>query len=230
MRIVSANVQHGVPDPRGRPDLLAVGPVLRALGADVVALQELDRWRCRTRLVHQGRQIAGALDGELVWARAKHWLLMAQGNALVVRGTVLAQELVTLPGPGERRVAALARVSLADGEWSVGCTHLSLHAPTAVEQLRSALQALDRLPPPWVLAGDLNLEPAAVAAVATDMGYQPLSGPATVDARSVPRRRLDHVLVRGGSFESGGVAKLPVSDHLAVWAELSRTSAVGSSW
>ena len=220
MRIVTANLQHGHRPP-GRPALAAAVPALRALGADVWALQELDRGRRRTRWRHQGEQLAAALDGELLWARAKHWCWAAQGNALVVRGTIADADTVVLPGPGERRVVAVATVVLADGAWSVACTHLSLHGPTARQQLGAALGVLGERPPPRVLVGDLNLVPAAVAPLVDDAGYRLLDGPATVDARAVPSRRLDHVVVQGATFGDSGVTALPVSDHLAAWADLS---------
>lgn len=220
MRIVSANVQHGRPDPPGRPALGSAMPVLRALGPDVCALQELDRGRWRTRWRHQGDEVAAALDGVLVWAPAKRRWWAAQGNALVVRGSVAEQEVLELPGSGERRTAAVAEVGLAGARWTVACTHLSLDVPTARRQLALLLAALGEHPAPRVLAGDLNLESHEVGPLAEAAGYRWLPGAPTVDARAVPRRRLDHVLVQAAVLGAGGVAKLPVSDHLAVWADV----------
>ena len=70
VRIVSWNLQHGVPDPVARPALARAVPPLRELVGDVYALQELDRGRVRTRFAHQAADLAEALEGELVWARA----------------------------------------------------------------------------------------------------------------------------------------------------------------
>jgi endonuclease/exonuclease/phosphatase family metal-dependent hydrolase len=221
VRVVSANLQHGVPDPVGPPDLsLAVGP-LRDLAADVYAFQELDHLRWRTRLAHQGRALAAALDGELLWARAKHWLWAAQGNALVVRGELVAREVRPLPGPDELRSVAIAEVVVAGGRWSVAGTHLSLDRTAATAQLRAVVEALADRPAPRVVLGDLNLRPERVAPVAEELGYQLVDGPFTINARTGLNRRLDHVLVDGASIDASGVEKLPVSDHLAVWADLS---------
>lgn len=220
MRVVTSNVQHGVPDPVGRPALRrAIGP-LRSLEADVYAFQELDRWRWRTRFSHQGEELARALGGELVWARAKHWLWAAQGNALVVRGKVLTHEVLTLGGPGERRVAIVATVVVREEQWSIAATHLSLEPLVAARQLESTLDALSRLPGPRVLVGDLNLRPERVEPAAMAVGYVLLDGPHTINARTGLNRRLDHVLVQRASVAESGVTKLPVSDHLAVWADL----------
>ena len=221
MRVVSWNLQHGVPDPLGRSALARAVIPLVTLGADVYGFQELDRSRWRTRFEHQGALLAAALDGELVWARAKRWLWGAQANALVVRGEVDAREVLLLPGAGERRVAVLAHVTMDGTAWSLATTHLSLDPVVADRQLETVLDALAARPRPRVLIGDLNLRPERVAQVATRTGFTLLDGPPTVDARARPDRRLDHVLVQGATILDGGTTKLPLSDHLAVWADLS---------
>jgi endonuclease/exonuclease/phosphatase family metal-dependent hydrolase len=220
MRVVSWNLQHGVPDPKGPPALdLALDP-LRDLGGDLYALQELDRRRTRTRFRDQAVQLADVLGGELVWAPAKRGLLWTQANAIVVRGEVADEDVVALPDAGERRVAALATVVVAGQRLTVVSTHLSLHADGARRQLRALMVALVDHPKPWVVAGDLNLPTASIAPLAAELGLTLVEGPATVDARRTPDRRLDHLLVDGLEVVASGVAKLPVSDHLAIWADL----------
>lgn len=223
MRIVSANLQHGVPDPVGRPRLALAHEPLRALGADVWALQELDHRRVRTRFADQGAQLERALDGALVRARAKRVGLGGQANALVVKGAVVEREVVVLPKAGERRVLVLAVVVVDGARWTVGNTHLTLRRSKARGQLDVALGALTTRPAPWVLVGDLNLPAAAVEPVAEEHGFALLDGPPTHSARRTPDRRLDHVLTKGCTVTASGVQKLPVSDHLAVWADLAQT-------
>jgi endonuclease/exonuclease/phosphatase family metal-dependent hydrolase len=220
VRIVSWNLQHGVPDPEGPPALHRAIPALQDLAADVYAFQELDRGRVRTRFAHQGRVLAEALGGELLWARAKHWLWASQSNALVVRGEVLEFDVITLPGEGERRVAAVASLGVGGRRHSVATTHLSLDPAIARRQLRVTLGALAKRPKPWVLVGDLNLLPAQVERLAEAAGFDLVDGPFTINARTRPNRRLDHVLLNGTSAVASGVTKLPCSDHLAVWADL----------
>jgi endonuclease/exonuclease/phosphatase family metal-dependent hydrolase len=221
VRIVSANLQHGVPDPVGRPALLRAIDPLRDLGADVWGLQELDHRRLRSGFADQGRLLAEELDGEPVWALAKRVLLGGQANALVVRGEVVEREVVELAGEGERRVLVFAVVVVEGDRWTVGTTHLALRPAVARAQLSEALHLLITRPGPWVLAGDLNLEPPDAGPIADEHGFDLLAGPLTHSARRTPTRRLDHILTRGARFTASGVAKLPVSDHLAVWADLS---------
>ena len=71
-----------------------------------------------------------------------------------------------------------------------------------------------------MLVGDLNLRPERVAPDRRRDRLGLVDGPDTINARTGLNRRLDHVLVHGATVTDAGVAKLPVSDHLAVWADL----------
>ncbi|MFL6204252.1 MAG: endonuclease/exonuclease/phosphatase family protein [Acidimicrobiales bacterium] len=224
MRVASANLQHGVPDPVGRPALSRAIAPLRALGADVWGFQELDHRRWRTWLANQGDQLVDALGGELVWAPAKRVFPGGQANALIVRGEVVEREVVELAGEGELRVLALAVVVVGGRRWTVGTTHLALRPAVAREQLAETLHLLITRPGPWVLVGDLNLEPVDVNEVAEQHGFDVVAGPLTHSARRTPSRRLDHILTKGCTVRDSGVTKLPVSDHLAVWADVATTS------
>jgi len=220
MRVVTWNLQHGVPDPKGPPDLSRGLLPLRALVADIYALQELDRRSCRTRFAHQAGVIADHLGGALLWAPAKHRLWAVQGNALVVRGQIVDSDVVRLPGGGERRVAALAIADVRGTRWSVATAHLSLDHAIAQRQLRATLDALADHPEPRVLMGDLNRVPTLLEPVTNAAGYELVDGPFTINARKIPDRRLDHVLLQGVVTTGAGVTKMPLSDHLAVWADL----------
>ena len=182
---------------------------MRDLAADVWCLQELDHGRGRTGFAHQGQEVSEALGGELVWAPAKRVLWGGQANALVVRGEVVEREVVELAGEGERRVLVLAVVVVVGERWTVGTTHLALRPEVAREQVGEALHLLITRPGPWVLAGDLNLEPDAVAPIAAEHGFDLLAGPPTHSARRSPNRRLDHVLTRGAQVTGSGVRSSP---------------------
>jgi endonuclease/exonuclease/phosphatase family metal-dependent hydrolase len=171
-------------------------------------------------LANQGDQLVEALGGELVWAPAKRVFPGGQANALLVRGEVVEREVIELAGEGERRVLALAVVVVRGGRWTVGTAHLALRPAVAREQLSEALHLLITRPGPWVLAGDLNVEPPIVGEVATEHGFDLVDGPLTHSARRQPTRRLDHILTKGCRVTASGITKLPVSDHLAVWADL----------
>jgi endonuclease/exonuclease/phosphatase family metal-dependent hydrolase len=220
MRVVTWNVQHARPNPVGRPDVGAVVRAVDPLGADVVAVQELDRGRRRSGGVDQPAALADGLGGQLLWGPAVR-TDGEYGVALVVRGRVVDAEVVGLSGTSEPRVVVVAEVEVHDRRWTVACTHLSRDREFAVEQLRVVLDALSARPAPRVLLGDLNLQLAEFGPVAAAAGYEVVDGPATHSTRRRrPTRRIDHVLLSGATATAATVHRFDVSDHAAVVADL----------
>lgn len=220
MRVVTWNVQHGRPVPDGPSDIDRAAGALGAVGADVHAVQELDRRRRRSGRQDQPARLAAALGGELVWAptlqRGGQY-----GVALVVRGAVASHEVVRLPGPGEPRVLVVAEVEVGGARWTVACTHLATRRAVASRQLLAAFDALAGWPSPRVLMGDLNLIPAEVLPWSTAEGYRLVDGPPTHSTRQARlTRRIDHVLLHGARADRAGVLDLAASDHRAVVADL----------
>jgi endonuclease/exonuclease/phosphatase family metal-dependent hydrolase len=190
----------------------------RALDADVIALQELDRHVIRTGFRDQPRDLARALGYEYAFARAKH---LGPGgrqcNALYARSGLTDIEIVELPRPRnlEPRNAIVARA----GDISVACTHLQ-HRPraNAKPQLDAVLAVLLARPGPHVIAGDLNLATHEAVPMLEDAGLTPVVvGPTS--PRAEPREQIDWIAFGAGLRLAGArVAAADVSDHLPLVA------------
>jgi endonuclease/exonuclease/phosphatase family metal-dependent hydrolase len=139
-----------------RPDRII--EVIRELGADVVALQEVDRrFSRRSRLLDPS-----AIEREtgmklLVQSDVSHrhgW----HGNALLVRGEFSSYRRSRLKLPGrEPRGAIVAELDLGDGKFRVIAAHLGLFRLSRVDQVDALMTAFRDLPPmPTILLGDLN--------------------------------------------------------------------------
>jgi endonuclease/exonuclease/phosphatase family metal-dependent hydrolase len=225
MRLVSWNVQHGVPTPLGPADLARALPQVSGLDADIVALQELDQGRTRSGGVDQPAMVADALRAVAVFAPALH-RGGGYGVGLFVRGEVVRSWLDRLAGPGEARVLLVAEVELADGPWTVATTHLSTTRAVARAQLAQVASLLAGRPGPLVLAGDCNLGAPSVRALLPGLDLVP-GGPTHSARRGRPDRRIDHVAVRGATVAGERVVRLPVSDHLAVVVDLRADATAG---
>ncbi len=120
----------------------------------------------------------------------------------------------------EPRVMLAALIDTPHGPLTVATTHLSFVPGWNVRQLRRVVRALDALPGPRVLAGDLNL-PAGVARVVS--GWRPVALCPTYPS-VVPRIQLDHILVDPADRPVVGPAAnppMPISDHRPLLVDLS---------
>ncbi|MGW1062668.1 endonuclease/exonuclease/phosphatase family protein [Micromonospora rubida] len=204
LRVASQNLRAGNPDPAGTVDALV------SSGADLIALQEVNRddrvaAALRSRYPHHAEVSTVALwsrypvrestgvDTGLGWTRALRAVVAAPGGDLVVYvahlGSARAGDTATRDET-VRRLAAAVRADPA--------RHL-------------------------VVLGDLNT-------ASTDRVFAPLTrllGDAQADAgrgfgftwpAELPVTRPDHVLYRGLTPTSAGVLHTPDSDHRAVTA------------
>ncbi len=221
------NVRHGLAEGAEEPDPHAVAAVVGALGADVLALQELDVDVPRSGSTDQLQLALDAAPG-----RTGHFAKTLDmhggdyGIGLVVRGAMTDLEEHSLQGPGELRKAIIARVHLAgtgDGPapapFTVAATHLQNDRKVARAQLVELLGVLAERPGPLVLLGDLNISPFTVDGVCMELAWEAVANAATFPARS-PRTQIDGVVTRGFDLVAAVVPDVRVSDHRPVVVEL----------
>lgn len=226
MRVATFNIHHGAPA-RGPVDHQAMTRACASLRADVLAVQELDARTPRSRGVNQVARIAAA-TGSTAWFEPTRriGLVGRYGIALFARGRLLERRRLDLPcAPGrEPRVAQLARVAVAEGDVTVAATHLQNpregeSPPEAVSQLERLLDALRDRPRPWVLLGDLNLEPDQAGELIAAAGLEPVVAGPTFPAQR-PHGRIDWIAVAGARVVGSSVPAVMVSDHRPLVADL----------
>ncbi|MGH9136588.1 MAG: endonuclease/exonuclease/phosphatase family protein, partial [Acidimicrobiales bacterium] len=200
MRVVTWNIQHAR-RPDGKADPEALAAACAAFGADVLALQEVDRGTRRIGGADLLALIAEATGLHLVDGTILRYRGGTYGNALLVRGTTAEEGKRRLPRPSwppwdrpEPRGMVWARWQ----DMFVAACHLDPRRRRAARQLPVVLRRLARRAhaAPALLLGDLNLVPLAVEPVATRYGFELLSVPTAYPADE-PREAIDHVLVRG---------------------------------
>jgi endonuclease/exonuclease/phosphatase family metal-dependent hydrolase len=225
LRVATFNVKHG-DNGGGRVDLRRLGAACAGLSADVLAVQEVDRFARRTGFRDEMRVIARATGLEAVFGEAARRRWRRYGNVLLARGPISDVEVLKLsrPGDGEQRVAIVARVDVDGVALTVGATHLSFRAGEGLPQLELVLEALGRREGPRVLLGDLNLGPEVVEPAVTEAGYQLAPTGPTFPARG-PRSRIDFVAVSGLEVVAASTPQPGVSDHLPVVADIALTGA-----
>jgi endonuclease/exonuclease/phosphatase family metal-dependent hydrolase len=245
LRLVTFNLLHGGPwsrftgeDAHLERRLAMIVDDLRALDADVVALQEVPVTR---RHGDVAARVAGALGFYHVHARATERVVpvirllgrlaagalgFVAGPAILSRFPILASEIYDLPRCRrwlDARVVLRADVATRAGTLAVFSTHTTRDDC----QTQRVAEVVERHPGgrPAVVMGDLNTgETAPALGAFLDRGFvdafratnPDAVGPTVwqrIDAPfSTVARRVDYVLLRGGD----GVALRPVSSRVVL--------------
>ncbi|MCZ7683387.1 MAG: endonuclease/exonuclease/phosphatase family protein [Sandaracinaceae bacterium] len=223
LRFVTWNVRHGLGLDR-QVSLERVLRVLTPLEPDVVALQELDVRRARSRHVDQPAWLADRLAMRVVFAQT----CAGYGHALFCRGRISRHREVPLPHGRASEPRAVIDATLDTGV-RVLATHLGLIPHERAAQARVVMDALGEARMPLLLLGDLNASPGAGRlrrARPRAEGwarYDPLRARCTWPALW-PFRALDHALASEGVVISDGhalgegAARL-ASDHRPIVGE-----------
>ena len=168
VRLVTFNTHHGV-GPDHRHDLPRLAAVLASVDADVICLQEVDRYYGeRSDDVDQALLLSRALDMQLAWGPAIDRPgpgdppRRQYGNAVLSRLPILVSDVHRLPGAGEPRVALRTMVELDGGALWVTGTHLTTRSAEERAAQVGALADLHTEPmETGVVVGDFNARPDA---------------------------------------------------------------------
>ncbi|OAI53204.1 hypothetical protein AYO47_05325 [Planctomyces sp. SCGC AG-212-M04] len=236
MRVATYNV-HSCIGLDGRLSPARIARVLLSLDADIVALQELDVGRSRSRTVDQAQIIADLLEMKMHFGAAIDVTGERYGNAILSRWPMKLRRAELLsPGAGrsEPRGAVWATVTMGEETIEVISTHLGLSQADRSRQLEMlfgeewpcAAESNART----ILCGDLNASPGSAVCRRLSQRFRDVQradgqrGLATWSS-ALPVRRIDHIFV-GGEFR---VLKTEVprtrltrvaSDHLPLVVDL----------
>jgi endonuclease/exonuclease/phosphatase family metal-dependent hydrolase len=176
VRLVTFNTHHGVGTDH-RHDLPRLAKLLASVDADVICLQEVDRYfGDRSEDVDQALLLSRALDMQLAWgpaidqprsdaetdAETDAEPRRQYGNALLSRLPILISDVHRLPGAGEPRSALRTMVELDGGALWVTTTHLTTRSAEERAAQVAALADLHTEPmETGVVVGDFNTAPDA---------------------------------------------------------------------
>lgn len=245
-RLMTYNV-HGCGGTDGRVSPRRVAHVIAAHAPDLVALQEIDLGRRRSRAEDQAAMIGRLLGMHVVFCPTVTRGEEHYGHALLSRWPIEVVKRALLPHDPkswfkEPRAALWARVIVGSTTLNVVTTHLGLGVRERLFQMQMLLgpEWLGRLADsePILMCGDFNLTPGSApyrlaAARFRDVqlgraGHRPLNTFSSVR----PFVRLDHVFISPRLVVENVIVprnelSRVASDHLPLVADLSFAPAVG---
>jgi endonuclease/exonuclease/phosphatase family metal-dependent hydrolase len=223
LRVMCWNIRHGLGND-GCVDLQRIARVIRESGAQIVALQEVDRGWARSGGADQASDLADALGmhhvfaANLVLPDAGYGIPAEYGTAILSEWPIASSSNAALPArhSSERRGLLTASITHPErGELVVACTHLhwgSTATPAEsiaerAEQVAAIIETLQPAPAPTLLMGDFNAAPDSPELAAL---RDPASGfrdawalvhgdqPGYTIPIDHPARRIDHIWLGDG--------------------------------
>ena len=213
----------------GRRSIARIADVIRASGADIACLQEVEQRVTVTGYRDQPRRLARLLGMHTEFQAAMTLPLYKFGNLILTRYPVLRVTRHALTSAGEPRGLLEAQLQSEVGTLSVFCTHWGLNAQERLIQAAETADIVNASAPPRVICGDLNETPdcAAVQSLILKTGLRDLAlaavAPEPTFPSDAPRVRIDYILA-GPEVEASDMRVIDslASDHRPVAVVLTR--------
>lgn len=248
LRVMTYNT-HSCGGMDGRCSPRRIARVISRQNPDLIALQELDLGKRRSRAEDQAAIIARELDLQVVFCPTVTRDDEHYGHALLCRWPIEVVRRAFLPGaPGgwwpEPRAALWARVLLGKRRVNVITTHLGLGAQERINQMQALIgpEWIGAIPPDEdvILLGDFNAMPGSppyklAASRLRDVqvglnGHRPLR----TFSSNQPFTRIDHIFVSPALMPErvwvprGDLTRV-ASDHLPLVADLATSPATAET-
>src|ERR1051325_9886762 len=231
-RVMTYNIHHGE-GLDGKVDLLRISELIKAQGADIVALQEVDKRVERTARRDFPAELAGLTGMTCVFSNTFNYQGGEYGNAVLSRFSVKSwsnTHYKMLREGGQRGILRLM-LDVNGREVVVMNTHLD-HRPDDAERW-SNVPVIEQLAKqnaglPTILCGDFNDTPDSrvcrrINATFDDTWALTGPGDALTSPAEKPRKRIDYLCISKDKSVLPlrvWVPQSDASDHLPVVAEL----------
>lgn len=236
IRVMTFNIAHG----RGTDgviDLKRIARIIREAQADIVALQEVDRWTQRTKGLDIIIELADLTGMTYAFGKTIEYDGGDYGNGVLTRFPILEERntLYAYETEGERRGAMLLVLDIRGQETLFMNTHLD-HREEDTDRLSASEELIGQLKPydalPAIICGDFNDESSSPTVTwlgehLHDSWARAGSGSGFTYPSASPIKRIDYVFSSKQSAErstwwkpvSASVIHTGASDHLPVLVE-----------
>jgi len=155
LKLMTFNMHRGI-DKNGRLDLGAIAEVITASDANIIALQEVERYSIRTGFQDQIKKLSEKTEMNYAYSKSTNILNGEYGNGLLSKYPIEEYKAIDLPSYGEQRTVLRAIINVNGLRLVVYNTHLGLKAIEREEQLEFIMQMISEETLEYILMGDLN--------------------------------------------------------------------------
>ncbi|MDO7785783.1 endonuclease/exonuclease/phosphatase family protein [Desulforamulus aquiferis] len=224
VRVASYNIHHAQ-GTDNRINLNRVAAVLACSGAQLMGLQEVDKYLPRSCFRHQARRLGKLLQRQWVYGSTLKWSPAKYGNAVLSRWPIVKWENHLLTSTGEQRGLIEAIINIRGvPPIAFYCTHLGLSKMERKKQAQEVLDIIFKKRYPSILVGDFNSDRNSPEYELITSFLQDATGIAralkTFPAQK-PEEQLDFIFVsHEWEVMSAFTVESQASDHLAVICDI----------
>lgn len=217
VRVMTFNIRHG----RGMGNLVNIKRTIAdimASKADIIGLQEVDRYNLRSGYKDQVRVVAQALDMYWTFSPCIQSGRRQYGNAILSKYPIKRSQITTLSAYKERRMALQADILVADSLIQVVNTHLGVSHKEHQLQMPILMNTLQDTTLPMIIMGDFNMEMSDPLMAELKHGWnKAVTGQPTFYKGT----EIDHIFVSTGlHVTKAWTHPTRASDHYPVIAEI----------
>lgn len=221
LKFMTFNIRHAL-GLDGRIDLERVIATIAESQADVVALQEVDRFMSRSGHVDQAAELARTLQMEWRYAASLRHGRSEYGNAILSRYRVMDDEVIFLPGEKERRSLLKVKLNTDIGILWVMTTHLGVTERDRIRQFPLLTAQLKKVDTQAILMGDFNMESDhSLMKDIVRLGWQEVELGSSCVGTVIGGVTIDHIFTLDvGSACKAYTIATAASDHCPVVVEI----------
>ncbi len=223
IKLMSYNMHRGIGQD-GKLNLDRTAAVIKSSQADIVALQEVERYSIRTGFQDQIKKLSEASGVNYAYGKSLHVLNGEYGNGLLSKYPIQEYEVYELPSYSEQRTVLKAIINIDGYTMAVYNTHLGLKEAERKDQTEYIMQLLSQETFDYVLMGDMNSRSNRLSAFTdklTDSAQGSEKAEQSTFAEGEVQERIDYIFAAPGLKVLGyDVISSEASDHNPVICEI----------
>ncbi len=154
IKTMTYNIHRGI-NKENKLDLDRIAEVIQNSEAEIIALQEVERFSVRTRFQDQIEYIADKLAMHYAYGKSMQILNWQYGNAILSKYPIAEYEVYQLPSKGEQRTLLRAGLNVHGRRISFYTTHLGLDKDERDMQIQEIVKLISG-DGNYILSGDFN--------------------------------------------------------------------------